>query len=149
MRKSSLFVVLVASATLTCISAQASETHYRWIDKYGDPAHSDRPPPKGISYEVITSGTSLIRKVDSAEGAVPAQTTPSIDNQFNPVDTAKSKVTKKNTEYCKRAQENLATLNSRAHIRMKDNQGDSYILTEQDKEEKRLEARSVIASQCE
>lgn len=141
--------MLVATAALTCIPVHANETHYRWVDKHGNPVHSDRPPPKGTNYEVITSGTSLVRKVDSAEGAVPAQTSPSVDNNFNPVDTAKPKVPEKNVEYCKRAQENLRTLNSKARIRMKNNQGETYILTEEDKEEKRAEARSVIESQCE
>lgn len=140
--------MLVATAALTCIPVQASETHYRWTDKYGNPVHSDRPPPIGTDYEVITSGTSLVRKVDSSEGAVPAKTSPSVDNPFNPVDTAKPKAPEKNAEYCRRAQENLVALDSKARIRMKNNQGEVYILTEEDKEEKRTEARSVIASQC-
>jgi hypothetical protein len=147
-RKFGLFVMLLTTVTLTCISVQASQTHYRWLDKYGNPVHSDRTPPEGTDYEVITSGTSLVRKVNSAEGAVPAETSPSVDNEFNPVDTAKPKAPEKNAEYCKRAQENLRTLNSRARIRMKDDQGETYILTEEDKEEKRAEAISVIESQC-
>ncbi len=65
------------------------------------------------------------------------------------MDTAKPEAPKKNAEYCKRAQENLSTLNSRARIRMKNDQGETYILTEEDKEEKRVEARSVIESACE
>ena len=141
--------MLVATAALTCIPVQANDTHYRWVDKHGNPVHSDRTPPEGTDYEVITSGTSLVRKVNSAEGAVPAETSPSVDNDFNPVDTAKPKVPEKNAEYCKRAQDNLATLDSRARIRMKNDQGETYILTEEDKEEKRVEARSVIASACE
>jgi hypothetical protein len=141
--------MLVATAALTCMPVQASETHYRWVDKHGNPVHSDRTPPEGTDYEVITSGTSLVRKVNSAEGAVPAQTSPSVDNDFNPVDTDKPKAPEKNAEYCKRAQENLATLNSRARIRMKNDQGETYILTEENKEEKRVEARSVIESACE
>ncbi len=141
--------MLVAVAALTCMPVQANETHYRWVDKHGNPVHSDRPPAKGTDYEVITSGTSLVRKVGSEEGAVPAETSPSADNKFSPVDTAKPKAPEKNAEYCKRAQENLRTLNSKARIRMKDNQGEIYILTEEDKEEKRVEARSVIESACE
>ena len=141
--------MLAAIVALTCIPTQASDTHYRWMDRYGNPVHSDRPPPEGIDYEVITSGTSLVRKVDSAEGAVPAETSPSVDNKFNPVDTAKPKAPEKNAEYCQRAQENLRTLNSRARIRMKNDQGETYILSEEDKEEKRAEAISVIESQCE
>ncbi|MFT5709754.1 MAG: hypothetical protein ACI8QT_000441 [Halioglobus sp.] len=141
--------MLVATAALTCISVQANETHYRWLDRYGNPVHSDRPPPKGTDYQVITSGTSLVRKVDSTEGAVPAETSPSVDNKFNPVETANPKTLAKNTEFCKRAKENLAALNSKARIRMKNDQGETYILTEEDKEEKRAEARSVIGSACE
>jgi hypothetical protein len=148
-RKFGLLVILVATTALTCMSVHASQTHYRWVDKYGNPVHSDRTPPEGTDYEVITTGTSLVRKVSSEEGAVPAETSPDVDNKFNPVDTAKPKEPEKNAEYCKRAQENLATLNSRARIRMKNDQGEVYILTEEDKEEKRTEARSVIETACE
>lgn len=148
MRYSGFFATLIATAALVCTPVQANGTHYRWVDQYGNPVHSDRPPSEGIDYEVITSGTSLVRKVDSTEGAVPAETSPSVDNQFDTIDT-KPKAHEKNAEYCKRAQDNLRTLDSRARIRMKNDQGETYILTEEDKEEKRVEARSVIESQCE
>ena len=147
MRISSFFVVLVALTTLSINSVIAGESHYRWTDEHGNPVHSDRPPPKGVNYEVITSGTSLVRRVDSAEGAVPAKTSPSVKNNFEPVDTAKAPA--KNPEYCERAKENLRVLDSRANIRMRNDDGETYILTEEDKEEKRTEARSVIESQCE
>ena len=140
--------MLVAIMALTC-QAQANETHYRWTDSRGNPVHSDRPPPKGTDYEVVTSGTSLVRKVDSAEGAVPAKTTPTVSNNFEPVDTAKANKRIKNPENCQRARDNLTTLDSRARIRMRNDQGETYILTEEDKEDKRAEARRVIELECE
>ena len=149
MRTPSLFVILVATAALNFSPVQASESYYRWTDKHGNPVHSDRPPPKGVDYEVITTGTSLVRKVDSDEGAVLAKKKSATNSSFDSGKASSVKPSPKNAEYCARAQENLRVLDSRANIRMRNDQGETYILTEEDKEEKRAEARSVIESQCE
>ncbi len=141
------FIILVLfGATISSFSI-ASESHYRWIDKSGNPVHSDRPPPKGVDYEVVSSGTNLVRKVSSEEGVVPAETKPSVGNQFDQVD-AKPEL-KKNPEYCKRAQDNLHTLNTSARIRIRDDQGDYRFIDEEEKEEQRKEAQAQIARHCE
>ncbi len=62
--------VLIAAAVLLIISsfsANAGRNYYRWMDERGNPVHSDRPPPKGIDYEVVSTGSSLIRQVDAEE----------------------------------------------------------------------------------
>ena len=107
--KTCLCATALLVLALTGLTAHAESTYYRWQDDRGNPVHSDRPPPTGTAYEVITSGSSLVRKVDADEGAVPATTEPTVSNDFQPVDANKKSV-KKNAEQCKRARENLQTL---------------------------------------
>ena len=142
-----LFILAVIIAASSSISL-AGESHYRWNDKLGNPVHSDRPPPKGIDYEVVSSGTTLVRRVNSAEGAVPASIEPSIDNDFDQVETRPDPV-KKNPEICDRAQENLTTLNTYARIRLRDDQGEYRYITEEEKESQRREARNLISVHCD
>lgn len=146
--KTYVFAGAALMLSLTSITAIAGKNHYRWIDDRGNPVHSDRPPPKGVDYEVISTGSSMVREVDADEGAVPAQINPTAGNEFEQVDTAKNRI-EKNPEYCQRARENLETLNSAARIRLRDNQGELRYISEEEKEEQRREAREMIAVHCE
>ena len=137
--------MIVASAGF---SAHASSTYYRWQDDRGNPVHSDRPPPAGTPYEVITTGSSLVRQVDAEEGAVPATTEPTVSNDFEPVNTSKT-TTKKNPEQCQRARENLQTLNTKARIQVRNDQGELRPLSEEEKEIQRQQAMDVIAVHCD
>jgi hypothetical protein len=150
----------VKRATTTCLSAaalavmlfagalaQAESTYYRWQDAQGNPVHSDRPPPIGTPYEVITSGSSMVRKVDADQGAVPASTEPTVSNDFEPVE-AKTKPVKKNAEQCKRAQENLETLNTKVRIQIRNDQGELRPLSEEEKEIQRKQALDTMAVHC-
>ncbi len=137
-------LVIVASAGF---SAHASSTYYRWQDDRGNPVHSDRPPPMGTPYEVITTGSSLVRQVDAEEGAVPATTEPTVSNDFQPVNTSKAPV-KKNSEQCQRAQENLQTLNTKVRIQVRNDQGELRPISEEEKEIQRQQAMDVIAVHC-
>ena len=144
--------VLAAAAVLLIISslsANAGRDYYRWVDERGNPVHSDRPPPKGVSYEVVSTGSSLTRQVDAEEGAVPAETEPRVGNEFERVDTEKVQVVEKNPEYCKRAQENLATLTTAARIRVRNDQGEYRFLDEEEKESRRQDAQAGISAYCE
>jgi len=146
--RTSLLILLTVFLAVNGSFVQAADAHYRWTDKWGNPVHSDRPPPKGIDYEVVASGTSLVRKVNSAVGVVPARIEPSIGNDFEQVETRPDPV-KKNPEICERARENLTTLNTYARIRIRDDQGEYRYIDEEEKEEQRNEARSLIAVHCD
>jgi hypothetical protein len=139
--------VLAALAMAASASVFSAESHYRWTDAQGNPVHSDRPPPKGMEYEVVSSGSTLVRKVSGQEGAVPAEVEPSVSNDFDQTDTQPLKVVK-NSEFCKRAQENLDTLDSVARIRIRNDNGDYRFLDEEEKEAQREEARRQIAIHC-
>ena len=143
-----LAVTALILFTSAGFSADASSTYYRWQDDRGNPVHSDRPPPMGTPYEVITTGSSLVRQVDADEGAVPATTEPTVSNDFQPVNTNKSQL-KKNPEQCQRAQENLQTLNTKVRIQVRNDQGELRPISEEEKEIQRQQAMDVIAVHCE
>lgn len=143
--------LLIAVCTTFMAGAPASfaeEVYYRWINERGFPMLSDRPPPKGIDYEVVSTGSSFKRPVDAEEGAVPKEVEPSPGNEFEKVDTEKSKI-EKNPEFCKRAQDNLQTLNTTARIRMKNDAGEMAYIDEEEKERQRKRAKDTIELHCE
>ena len=146
-RREKLLMMLAALAMTASASVFSAESHYRWSDEHGNPVHSDRPPPRGVEYEVVSSGSTLVRKVSGDEGVVPAQVEPSLSNQFDQTDTQSLTVVK-NAEFCKRAQENLDTLDSVARIRIRNDNGDYRFLDEEEKEAQREEARRQIAIHC-
>lgn len=148
-KHNSLAILLVAVVAASCSFAFAADSHYRWNDKHGNPVHSDRPPPPGTDYEVVSTTSSLVRRVNSAEGVVPAELEPSYRNEFELVDTAKPQSIKKNPEYCERAQENLSTLDTFARIRIRDDQGEYRYIDEDEKEAQREQARKLIDIHCE
>ena len=147
MKRAKLLFLLAALATANSCPALSAESHYRWIDQHGNPVHSDRPPPQGVEYQVVSSGSSLVRKVSGDEGVVPAEVEPSMDNEFSQSET-RPKAIVKNPEYCKRAQDNLTTLDSVARIRIRNDDGDFRFLDEEEKEAQRGEARSQISVHC-
>ena len=147
---------LVAALMIGSISASladASGTYYRWRDDKGKLVVSDRPPTDiGVTYEVVTPSTSLVRRVESGEGAVPAETVPRPGNEFEPEDTSAGElqVARKNPEICARATSNLETLNTTARIRIHDaDTGELRYLTEEEKEAQRDKARDVMRAHCE
>jgi hypothetical protein len=141
-------LLAVAVPTLCGSLANAGQVVYRWMDSQGNPVNSDRPPPVGTEYEVISTNSSMVRAVDADEGAVPLKVKPSPDNQFEPVDTATPKI-EKNPEYCQRAQENLAALDSKVRIQMRNEQGEVHFLTEEERNVQRQKALDTIKVHCE
>lgn len=144
-----LIAGLLVAIALGHISSASGETYYRWNDERGNPVHSDRPPPKGVDYEVAATGSSLLRPVTAAEGAVPAETKPKVGNEFEPVDQKKMQADNKNPEYCELAKDNLATLSRSARIRVRNDQGEYHYLDEKEKEVQREQAKKTMELHCE
>jgi Domain of unknown function (DUF4124) len=126
----------------------AGQVVYRWVDEQGNQVNSDRPPPKGTDYEVISTQSSMVRPVDANEGAVPAEVKPSPDNQFEPVDTSTPRI-EKNPEYCQRAQDNLAALDMKVRIQMRDENGEVHFLTDEERDVQRHKALNMIKANCD
>lgn len=139
---------LCLATGLNILNAAAGETYYRWVDDRGNPMHSDRPPPKGIDYEVITTGSSFKREVTAQEGAVPLQVKPSPSNDFE-VSKKEKAASKKNPEYCARARDNLTQLNTKARIRTRNEQGEVHFLSDEQKETERKKAQEAINAYCD
>ncbi|MEH6569724.1 MAG: DUF4124 domain-containing protein [Halioglobus sp.] len=144
-----LSLIALITTILAAISgpSMAGNTYYRWDDDRGNPVHSDRPPPKGTDYEVVSTGSSLVRKVSAEEGAVPADTQSAPGNEFETTDSSKPEQ-KKNEEFCQRAQDNLNTLESTARVRIRDDQGDYRYLSAEEKETESNKARDLMAVHC-
>ena len=144
--KCTLAAVCLATS-LNIVNTVAGEVYYRWVDDRGNPTHSDRPPPKGTDYEVITTGSRFKREVDATEGAVPLEVKPNPGNEFEVV-TEKSAI-KKNPEYCARAKDNLVQLNTKARIRTRNENGEVYYLGEEEKATERKNAQDAIDAYCD
>ena len=146
-KQTSLVVLLTTFSLAASPFSQAGDAYYRWNDKWGNPVHSDRPPPQGTEYEIVESGSSLIRKVQSTEGVVPvsAPTKPGGAGQ----EETKPAPRQKDADLCNRAQKNLETLNSRARIRLRDENGEIRYLSEEDKKVQREEAQALISVHCD
>ena len=145
----SLYLVLATTLATVSLANAAASTYYRWNDERGNPVHSDRPPPEGIEYEVVSTGSSFIRRVGADEGAVPASTDPVPGNEFDPVRAIVANAPKKNPEYCQRARDNLQTLNSTARIRVRNEQGEYRFLDQEEVATEKAKAVDSIAVHCE
>jgi len=143
--------LLVLLGGLLCAqpAISAEKTYYRWLDERGNPVHSDRPPADGTDYEVVETGSSIVREVKGDTGAVPAETTPRVGNRFDTVDKQEMEVIQRNPEICARAQSNLETLNSTARVRIRGEDGEMRFLTEEEIESQRQKARDAITVHCE
>lgn len=144
-----LSLIALVTTVIATISgpSMAENTYYRWADDRGNPVHSDRPPPKGTDYEVVSTGSSLVRKVAAEEGAVPADTQSTPGNEFETTESAKPEQ-KQNIEFCKRAQDNLNTLESTARVRIRDDQGEFRYLTAEEKETEKKKAIDLMTVHC-
>ncbi len=141
------FPLLAATTLLLSAVCVQAETYYRWTDENGRPVHSDRPPTAGIDYEVVNTGSRLKREVDSEEGAVPRTVEPTQGNDFEPVTISKVKI-EKNPEYCARARQNIEVLNAKVRIQMKDENGEIYYLSDEDREFQKKRAEETIKVHC-
>lgn len=150
--KVSIFRGLGAASLLLAMAgtqALAGTTYYRWLDDRGNPVHSDRPPPKGIDYEVVSTGGDFKRVVPAETGAVPKETEPTVTNNFQKKPVKPEAYIKKNPEICERARENLTTLESYDEVRVKDDNGDTKVLTAEEKDGRIKEAMRQISLHCE
>lgn len=147
MPKAVLYAFLLLVVVFSYV-ATAGETYYRWTDERGNMLHSDRPPPAGIDYEVVSTDSNEIRKVDGESGAVPLEVRPRVGNEFETY-PKEPKDFKKSAETCKRAKENMAALNSGEVIRMRNAQGELRELTAEDIAYQRQRAEEVMRAHCD
>jgi hypothetical protein len=139
-------IVLMAAGSL---HSGAADSHYRWLDNRGNTVLSDRPPPAGTDYEVISTKSGMKRQVQGEQGAVPREVVPSVRNEFEPVARNPSAEVRKNPEICTIARTNLETLNTFARVQVRNDQGDVQYLSDEEKEVQRNEAEALIRQHCD
>ncbi len=138
-----VLITLMAAAG----SAVAGDTYYRWKDDRGNPVHSDRPPPSGIEYEVVSTRTTLVRKVDSSAAAA-GSTAPTAPPATQTETASSTAPTPQNEEYCQNARANLETLNSKARVRTRNAEGEVVFLSDEEKEKEKERAQDIIDAHC-
>lgn len=143
-----LCALLLSAVALVASLAQAGTTHYRWVDDRGHPVHSDRPPPKGVDYEVITTGSGLKRVVPAEEGAVPPEVKPSVGNEFDQIDEDAVGRNQKNPALCSRARANLEALSTNSKVIMRDDQGEERELSNEEIVSEREKAEALVSVYC-
>ncbi|MHA7816187.1 MAG: DUF4124 domain-containing protein [Pseudohaliea sp.] len=151
-RAALLSVVLAVIAT----AALAADTLYRWKDDRGNLVVSDRPPEdSAVEYETVRMGANAMSRAfrrpadstpprSSKETDAPAGAGSDDADPMTRVD-----LPEKDPEKCATARENLKALETFARIRTKDENGEYYYLTEEDKERQREQARDAIRVYCE
>lgn len=132
-------------------AAQASDTVYRWKDNRGNLVVSDRPPEDSrIEYDAVHMGPNAMTRTLTRPG--PGAPSPAGTSRLE-ADTDKpgDRVTRveKDPEICRTARDNLQTLDTFARIRTKDENGEYYYLSEEEKEAQREQARELIRVHCE
>jgi hypothetical protein len=145
----SLHAILLLAIATGSVGSKAQSNYYRWLDSRGNPIHSDRPPPAGVDYEVVSTESTFTRAVTGEEGAVPLAVEPTVGNEFTPQDSAKSADYKKNPEFCQRAKTNLESLTTSAQVKVRDDQGEERYLTPEEMEVERQKAKAQIDVYCE
>tara|TARA_R110002110_G_scaffold245617_1_gene461949 strand:+ start:7950 stop:8414 length:465 start_codon:yes stop_codon:yes gene_type:complete len=139
-------IVLLAAGSL---HAGAIDSYYRWLDSRGNPVHSDRPPPAGTDYEVISTRSGLKRIVPGEEGAVPREIEPRVGNEFEAVPKSTAPEARKNPELCRIATKNLETLTNYARVETRDEQGERRFLTEEERQAEIERAQESISQHCD
>jgi hypothetical protein len=144
-----LLLALVALSLAPVIHAESG--YYRWTDKYGNPQHSDRPPPAGTNYEFIPTGGGFkqTRRGVSQEGSAPANTTAAPGQTPASQPGAAPPVLVKNAEFCEQARVNLEALSTNARVRLRSEDGEYRILSAEEKEAQAQKARDMIEVHCE
>lgn len=132
---------LFLASTLIAASAGA-EIYYKW-EKDGITQYTKEKPRDVPSEEVRTMGgkaPSASASAPSAPAAAPAGRAAGAEQAAAPV--------KKDPEMCKRAKDNLQTLESTAIVRMKDEYGNEVVMDDKQRAEQLKRAKDAIKANC-
>ncbi len=146
--RNSLNAILLVVVAGCSVKSLADTNYYRWLDSNGNPIHSDRPPPAGTEYEVVSTKSTLTRAVSAEEGAVPPDVEPSVGNEFTPKDSTEAQRSKKNTELCQRARTNLEALSASDTVTIRNSQGEVDELDPQEMQIQRETTKAQIKVYC-
>jgi hypothetical protein len=129
----------------------AAETVYKWVDEHGVTQFSAQPP---------TGGGAEKLKIDAPEAsAAAADTTPATGDNGRPKDITEgvanpsaadlAEIEKQRAANCATAKRNLESLNTRVHVRIKDeNSGEDRYLTPEEHEKWKKDSTLRVDEYC-
>tara|TARA_R110001599_G_scaffold353823_1_gene599179 strand:+ start:63108 stop:63485 length:378 start_codon:yes stop_codon:yes gene_type:complete len=124
--------------------------YYRWTDASGTPVNSDRPPPAGVKYDVITTNTNRMVDGGRPEAGMPEEANEDPENAAAEKNTpAQTTASTKDPEACATARKNLETLNTHARIRVPDGNGNFRFIDAEEKAQQRENSEAAVAYYCE
>ena len=138
-----LFFLAVAGSS---VESLADATYYQWVDDSGAAVHSDRPPPEGVEYEIISTSSNLIKTVSFEDGLAPSAVDSPAGDSVNSEEASQST---KGLELCKRATTNLETLTNSDKVKVRNDEGEVRFLSPEEIEVQRQTAQAQIGVYCE
>lgn len=119
--------------------AHAAKKFYKWVDKDGVTHYSERPP-KGKQAEVVNTYTG--------RGTPPPNQAAKEKEEKPEEETQAAPQPIKNPEVCQSARRNLEILNRNNRVRLKDENGELTILSQEQKEKQRKTAEKAVKDHC-
>jgi hypothetical protein len=159
--------LLVASVALLSIAGTA-EAQWTWRNKDGQITASDRPPPKDIPDKDILRRPAERRSAVTTAAAAPASAAASAptgprspleaqveakkkaaeQEQAAKTKAEEEKLAAQRADNCKRARNQLATLDSGQRIARVNDKGEREVLDDKARADETRRARDVITSDC-
>lgn len=142
---------LIASLFLLLPLQPPLAAMYKWVDEEGNISYSDQPPPDADSQEIekksygISDEESQDQLETLDEKANAAKQERDIKAEVAGQQTQRNETIKKN---CEIARSNLELLTSQSRVTLKDDDGNDYFLTDEDKQSKTLDARANVDRYC-
>jgi cytosine/adenosine deaminase-related metal-dependent hydrolase len=139
-------MVLILSAVLfTGIPvAQAAKDYYKWTDENGVTHYSARKPHDQTAEVIsIRTGQRVVNPSSTnAEQGTAAKPAPGVAGNGASTENLKD------PERCENARTNLETLRNNARVRMQNEDGEIYYLSEEEKAEKTAQFEKAVAESC-
>ena len=137
-------------------SVQAAEPYYIWVDEDGVTNYSQRIP-KGYDSEYVTESSKFgynrpatqgpdtkgQDSDDSTEGSTPEATDMSSERE-----SVQHEIARVKSSNCQVGKANLARLEAYARIRIRDDDGQEHVMTDDEKQERIRQAQATIRENC-
>lgn len=144
----SLGSALLCLTTLGAAPGMAGSDQYRWVNQQGNEVFSDRPPPAGTDYEVISEAPGLKRVAPDETESAPAAAKAGASEHTTRVDATEAQHSKKDPELCKRAQADLQVLSGDTRVKVRDKEGKEKFLSDEEVIVQREKARAEVSVYC-
>ncbi len=128
--------ILLASISLTC-AAKGGKV-YTWTDSKGV-IHYGEHPPKDVQAKLVKTRTGHSEPTPAPTANTPATPQPAATAGTGSL---------KDPDRCTKAQENLDILNSGAPIKMKNEKGESILMSEEEKDKQKNLFQLIVNQAC-